>query len=60
MYENWHSGSEIYMEIKNVRKNQDTLKDEQRAIVLLDINIKHNNRFSVLLAENEDKWAERI
>ena len=34
MYENWHSGSEIYTEIKNVCKNQDTLKDEQRAIVI--------------------------
>lgn len=39
------------MEIKNVCKNQDNLKEEQRAIVLLDINIKHNNCFSVLLAE---------
>lgn len=39
------------MEIKNVSKNQDNLKEEQRAIVLLDINIEHNNCFSVLLAE---------
>ena len=39
------------MEIKNVCKNQDNLKDEQRAIVLLDISIKHNNCFSVLTEE---------
>ena len=39
------------MEIKNVCKNQDNLKDQQRAIVLLDINIKHNNCFSVLMEE---------
>ena len=39
------------MEIKNVCKNQDSLKDEQRAIVPLDINIKHNNCFRVLMAE---------
>ena len=38
-------------EIKNVCKNQDSLKDEQRAIVPLDINIKHNNCFRVLMAE---------